>query len=611
MIKRILVALTIITITVFAWTETYEAGTTTHDFQNYGSQGNRVIEDTDGNVHLCWTCSKSQDTLFADKAVYYNRWNADQGFSWEGGIKVPGNNITGFCTMGLLPDGRAVIACNEGLDGDEASVVFIDSEQGTGDFVNKVYVDDESVNPQPLYPHIEVDVDGVIHVIARSMDPADSASSRIYYSRSTDEGQTFSDWELVIDETVFDAELAVSRDSSKVAIVWIEPAGEYNTVCGHVKYKESLDGGQTWGEVQHITDGRYSPDFPAEPDYMYRFAHATGLDAEYDLANSLHVVYREGWFTRLAEEEYTGYQRLNSRIVHWNREYWFSVPSATYFPMFSQTTDEGDTIWQFDSLGMWGALESTKEPFIGCWNPCLSFSNSWKNIIVVMWCGQRDSLDTSSAGTVNADIYAAMSLDNGITWDATGYYDLYETDEVWRYISNVTQTHTPGSEAGESADENYLSISPVFNPELDGGGEPYVVYLVNLPYFTYIEDKFAGPCLFGGTKGYLTQNPVMLASEPRYAVEENRQEAYAFLGTQSINQSRVVISFTSPLPQPGILRVRNALGQTIRVFELETGTRTLTWDGCDARGLSVPSGVYFVELRSGSDRTHGKVTLVR
>ncbi|MBU0741770.1 T9SS type A sorting domain-containing protein [bacterium] len=41
------------------------------------------------------------------------------------------------------------------------------------------------------------------------------------------------------------------------------------------------------------------------------------------------------------------------------------------------------------------------------------------------------------------------------------------------------------------------------------------------------------------------------------------------------------------------------------------GTHRVTWDGCDAAGRKVPSGVYFARLRAGAAIESGKLVLVR
>ena len=62
------------------------------------------------------------------------------------------------------------------------------------------------------------------------------------------------------------------------------------------------------------------------------------------------------------------------------------------------------------------------------------------------------------------------------------------------------------------------------------------------------------------------------------------------------------------------LSVHNALGQVVRVWDLSTrdaGFHTLMWDGRDAQGQSVASGVYLIRLRADHFVQVRKALLVR
>ena len=56
---------------------------------------------------------------------------------------------------------------------------------------------------------------------------------------------------------------------------------------------------------------------------------------------------------------------------------------------------------------------------------------------------------------------------------------------------------------------------------------------------------------------------------------------------------------------------RGRLVRALHPGPLQPGTHTLVWDGRDGRGQALGSGVYFYEVRSGTDRIAGKITLVR
>ena len=70
------------------------------------------------------------------------------------------------------------------------------------------------------------------------------------------------------------------------------------------------------------------------------------------------------------------------------------------------------------------------------------------------------------------------------------------------------------------------------------------------------------------------------------------------------------------LPGPGVVQVTifNALGQKIREFypgEMLAGLQSLRWDGRDARGQTVGSGVYIYRISAGEHSASGKLLLVR
>jgi trimeric autotransporter adhesin len=75
-------------------------------------------------------------------------------------------------------------------------------------------------------------------------------------------------------------------------------------------------------------------------------------------------------------------------------------------------------------------------------------------------------------------------------------------------------------------------------------------------------------------------------------------------------------TFALALPQPGRARltILDARGREVaRPFDadLPAGVREVVWDGCDAQGRALPSGVYFARLDSGGRLAVTKVTLAR
>ncbi|MFO7897282.1 MAG: metallophosphoesterase [Candidatus Cloacimonadales bacterium] len=90
------------------------------------------------------------------------------------------------------------------------------------------------------------------------------------------------------------------------------------------------------------------------------------------------------------------------------------------------------------------------------------------------------------------------------------------------------------------------------------------------------------------------------------AIEANEVENYqlrAFPNPVNISQNELQISFSLPLQSSANkLQIYNAKGQLVRSFDslpLANSRKTLSWDGRDAAGRQVGSGVYIYQLLSG------------
>lgn len=74
------------------------------------------------------------------------------------------------------------------------------------------------------------------------------------------------------------------------------------------------------------------------------------------------------------------------------------------------------------------------------------------------------------------------------------------------------------------------------------------------------------------------------------------------------------IEFSLPRSEEVTIDIHNTLGSRVKIFELgriPAGTRTITWDGLDDRGLEVPSGIYFYQIRAGEFTDAKKMMLIK
>ena len=74
------------------------------------------------------------------------------------------------------------------------------------------------------------------------------------------------------------------------------------------------------------------------------------------------------------------------------------------------------------------------------------------------------------------------------------------------------------------------------------------------------------------------------------------------------------IRFQIPTARDVELRVYNLLGQTVRTLisgPMKAGIHTVAWDGSDARGRPVASGVYFYSIKAGDFAKVRKMTMLK
>lgn len=582
--------------TVF-FAEGEEAGTTTYDYQQNGAMGNRVAIDSDGNAHVCWMASDSDNFPgFPDRAVDYNFWDADvaEAFVFSGGVQASGVDRAGYTTGGVLSTGQAVVSFHQ-FTTDYHSAVAVDAAQGAGAFGAPVRCGGPT--PSIIWPHIVIGADDVIHVTAHVWpeDPENPPPNvdYLYYCRSTDDGASFTEWTEITQDAGDDAAMAVSVDGSKVCVAWMSKApvtgGGEDFACGHVWYRESTNSGQSWGTATQITDGRYAESIDNDPDLMWRFANNREIDCAYDDNDDIVIGFMEGWHTWNDGAYY--YPRMWARPISWTDAAGFGAPTA-YFPMFRAITEEGDTVWAFDSLGMWGVGTAVFEVHGGAYTPQLSIQGG---NIVFAFGGQWDSLDLSGAGTVNGDIYATISSNGGADWQALKDWTDEDTGTVWTKVTNLTETPAYGAGVGVCMDEDYMTVWPWVGSD-------------NILHISYVMDKFAGSVISSDkcpSYGVIWDNPFEYLRYPdvkvgyyKSGIDEDPVTEVA-LEVATINEG--VVNFNIGHPVDGVIKIYDATGSLVE--SLEANSATVTWD-------ADVSGIYFYSFVTPTATTNGKLVLI-
>ncbi|MCK4333892.1 hypothetical protein KAX06_03790 [candidate division WOR-3 bacterium] len=605
-------------------------GVTMYDYQQNGAMGNRIAVDNSGDAQICWM--HSEDETFATRDVYYNVWEKASGSFpdyWPDGVKASGVPRAGYTTMGVLSDDRAVIAFHHTPTTDNISAVVVDAAPKLGAFSSPVDVDPVTVPEQPIWPHIVVGADDVIHVTAHVFGEGNPYNvNYLYYSRSTDQGQTFSPWQVLAQNAGSDAAIATSKDGSKVAVAWLSgvPVQGYPdkiASSGHINYIESTNSGVSWGSPVRITDGYYPDEAPNTTDEFYLYAWSRDLDCAYDAAGNLHIGFGEGprsYEVRSDTLWFSYYYPYFLRMMHWSEVTNELNVASGHYSQFVPLTEEGDTVWDLYGLYLWGIAQSAGywSPGLGCWNPQLAAIGSGDDMVFT-WTGQWDSLDLSAGMTINADIYAAISTNGGATWGGVADWTEGDFDEngygLVAYATNLTNTHSPGAQVGYCESEEYHSTYPWIGSD-------------SILHVTYIHDLFSGSVVMSGpAQNVVTINPVMYLGsndpamkiyagsgpaptpqpEPSSVEEAPYVEApvIELLGQHPVAGS-VVFSVSAPGTHAS-LKIYDAAGKLAKTLFEGTldGTRTLTWDAS-----AVPAGVYFYSFVTPARTTKGRVVVV-
>ncbi|GJM45049.1 MAG: hypothetical protein DHS20C21_18910 [Gemmatimonadota bacterium] len=152
-------------------------------------------------------------------------------------------------------------------------------------------------------------------------------------------------------------------------------------------------------------------------------------------------------------------------------------------------------------------------------------------------------------------------------------------------------------------DANSLEFQSMFNFRFDADAPPVLSEASGTPYkpgtgslFTITTNTPSAAATDVAISGALEEGIQLSANEPNPFAR----------GTQ--------VSFTLPTPQSARMSVHDVTGRTIQVLfddRAPAGTSRLNWNGRDANGSNVASGVYFFRLSTANGTKSVKATLRR
>jgi len=522
------------------WPDT--VGYTQYDLQSSGSVGERIALDGAGGVHFTWMNASPYPTI---RGVAYN-YRSPSG-DWAGGMFVFQSGA-GYPQLALTTDDRAVIVFHRSQpSGAESVYCAVDLASGFGyfDIFRPPIRIDSRVH---LWPHVSRDISGRLHVTATHYPQYVGDPLLVMYTRSNDGGTTWVAPQAVDRVMTRSTIVVASRVSGKVAIVYLRHLSVLLPLNNDVYYIQSLDGA-TWdflgGRVNVTNYGGNSDSLWANTD----------CDAVYDYDDNLHIIWT-------AQPLYGGIAQYPVRLFH------YSVASGVITAIAS-----GDYSWPDSGCDFGQGNVQVCKMSLGVHEPT-------NNICAIYT--RFDSSDCSAGGYANGDIYAQLSSDGGASWFSP---------------LNLTNSRTPGCEAGDCDSDNWASLSERINENL---------------HIFYVNDKDAGSIPYG--EGQVTDNPLLYIRVPvdLLGVSDEAAPPRDFVLRQNYpNPFNAATRIEFALKEAShislsIFDVRGDLIKTLIDKQLSPGNHSVVWD---AEYLS--SGTYYYSLKTVTGSETKKMILLK
>jgi lysophospholipase L1-like esterase len=282
--------------------------------------------------------------------------------------------------------------------------------------------------------------------------------------------------------------------------------------------------------------------------------------------------------------------------------------------------DELGADWLSDSLAIENEELVSLSRVQGKWE--LGIVTSEPNPIEVSfkWSDSTDALGRDQSGI--AVMFDAANL------NASGYLITRRTVanefRLWRIVEGGNPTaplsFVPALPMPQAGDELRIRISS------DQSGNHFTIFingkrdttLTDPDFFIdpATEQLYSGVMLPGGRKNNIDDFKVVIAEDPVSVSDDYLLPTAFFLSPNYPNpfNPATTMSFTIASPSHTTLTLFNVQGQVVRKLvddRRERGTYSVVWDGRDAMGRLVSSGVYLVRMEAADFRAARTVVLAR
>lgn len=508
-------------------------------------------------LHVIYTYSALQ-TGWGDRVVMYYG-SPDAGATWIELGPVPVNNGTqgrsGYGTISGTSDGRAVIMSHpEYPQGSPRSIVFIDNAAYAYEFTSwDSYILSPGYNNSnpPIWPRLVVDGDdNVIFGASQSVNygTADSMYVNVFDYTT----QMFQGWQTYSGDQAETYPLEMPASGSFVGQAYMGEA--LTPVENDVLYRESTDGGLTWGTTEtvytHVT-------FPGDTGY----GAIRGIALNY-YGDEPCIAFEDAW------QDFAGGNY---------RQGW---PQSLYF--WSPNVNGGDPMVLVDSSwANYNVGGGPNDVYLGVSRPVLSRSEDG-SLLFLAFSGASAVLDASNGDAPYFDLYFMYSDDGGNTWS--------DPEKV-----------NPDANPGEELDWRWHSIARV-TPVVGSMAKVHIICQA---------DPIAGSQIQGTEKG-VTANYYHFTTEIEVVGVDDNIVANNFDLEQNypnpFNPS-TTINYTLAERSAVTLKVYDVLGNEVATLvnsTQEAGKHNVNFN---ASGLS--SGLYIYTINTGNFTSSKKMMLLK
>lgn len=334
--------------------EEFEAMVTNYDLQSNSSLGNRIATWRDGSAAFTATWDHSNNTSFPDRGTGYNFYHPETGMGEEPEARQEPMK-SGWPSIAPCGDGEMLASHATGVN----LYYRPTRNEGTWELLKNF--------PDGTWPRVVCSGpnDEYIHIIfANQISVGDGYDNHVYYVRSTDRGQT---WSEVIDfpgiDNTNDGEYRnqLSADDYVMAANGNNVAVMFSSYTTEVFYMISHDNGETW-ERQIIApfpilgeNGQpvHAIDFADYPEGMTDTIHTTDNSHSITIDDNgvVHAVFGLFHWKVADAESYTYWPGYGYGICYWNSNY-TNEQGTHEIPVFGQFSgDAAHTEWMSNGIG--------------------------------------------------------------------------------------------------------------------------------------------------------------------------------------------------------------------------------------------------------------------